>query len=631
MPGLAKGLLNIGAFVEGGVIQDDNGGRGQLVMHYEEGQTLTQWLRAYPQPTEEDLREIFIPVLDGLREVHHQSYLHRDVKPGNIYIRDDGRPMLIDFGSAWQALGDRSRSLSIILSEGYAAKEQYSRKGNQGAWTDLYGIGATLWRAVSGQDPASAIDRSEAREEGQPDPLRPALEIGQGRYSENLLEAIDWALAYLPSERPQTVKAFQQKLLIPTAPIIKPGLEKAFQKELLIPTAPVIKPGLEKAFQKELLIPTAPVIKPGLELVIPVIKPGLELFIPVSEQPSIADSASSFKPEVASAAKSISEKEDEVTELPTPNPVIDGGAEPASEFDDELEKRISRTLLFLALVIPIVGVIAQKEWKWAYPSSFSASVPTPAKAGPVFRDTLRDGTPGPAMVVIPEGDFMMGSPSDEIDRSPSESSRRVQINTFAIGQYEVTFEEYDRFCAATKRKKPSDDNWGRGQRPVINVSWNDAIAYTQWLSEQMGQTYRLPTEAEWEYAARAGTTTPFWTGSCVDTDLANYNGSRGYGSPDCGAKTGVYRKKTQPVGTYSANAWGLHDTMGNVYEWTCSPYDKNYDGLEQRCSKKDVVGSFSVRGGSWDSRPAWLRSAERLWFKPTDLANQLGFRLAKSL
>ncbi len=221
-----------------------------LVMHYEEGQTLAQWLRAYPQPTEEDLRDIFIPVLDGLREVHNRNYLHRDIKPGNIYIRNDGRPMLIDFGSARQALGDRSHSLSIILSEGYAAKEQYSRKGNQGPWTDVYGIGATLWRAISGQDPASAADRSEARDEGQPDPLRPATEIGQGRYSENLLQAIDWALAYLPAERPQTVREFQKKLLSTTHPVTRPEPEPDPE----LPKAVSEKPdALEKRIQKTLL------------------------------------------------------------------------------------------------------------------------------------------------------------------------------------------------------------------------------------------------------------------------------------------------------------------------------------------------------------------------------------------
>jgi len=206
----------------------------------------------------------------------------------------------------------------------------------------------------------------------------------------------------------------------------------------------------------------------------------------------------------------------------------------------------------------------------------------------------------------------------------------VRVASFAMGQYEVTFEEYDRFCAATGREKPDDNGWGRGQRPVINVDRNDAMAYADWLSKQTGKHYRLPTEAEWEYAARAGTTTPFWTGRCVTTDQANYNGNDGYSSPDCGAKTGVYRQKTQPVGSFQPNPWGLYDTMGNVLEWTCSAYDQDYGGAEQRCAKKDTTTSL-LRGGAWFTQPAWVRSADRHMFMAASLFFDLGFRLARSL
>ena len=115
----------------------------------------------------------------------------------------------------------------------------------------------------------------------------------------------------------------------------------------------------------------------------------------------------------------------------------------------------------------------------------------------------------------------MGSLANELSREADERPHRVRVDGFAMGQYEVTFEEYDRFCAATGREKPDDESWGRGRRPVIYVDWNDAMAYAEWLSQQTGKQYRLPTEAEWEYAARAGTTTPFWTGRCVNTDQAN--------------------------------------------------------------------------------------------------------------
>ncbi|MDG4595440.1 MAG: SUMF1/EgtB/PvdO family nonheme iron enzyme [Candidatus Contendobacter sp.] len=273
------------------------------------------------------------------------------------------------------------------------------------------------------------------------------------------------------------------------------------------------------------------------------------------------------------------------------------------------------------------------------PSPFRPSVPQEAPAegsrpqpGQVFRDTLSDGTRGPALVVIPAGEFQMGSPADEPGHRGNEDQHSVRVARFAMGQYEVTFEEYDRFCATTGREKPGDAGWGRGQRPVINVDWRGVVAYAEWLSQQTGKQYRLPTEAEWEYAARAGTTTPFWTGRCVTTDQANYNGNYGYyGSPDCGAKTGVYRQKTQPVGSFKPNPWGLYDTMGNVWEWTCSGYDQKYGGAEQECSIEDTSGPRVLRGGSWADGPLVLRSAARDWTNPRGWNNDAGFRLARTL
>ena len=242
---------------------------------------------------------------------------------------------------------------------------------------------------------------------------------------------------------------------------------------------------------------------------------------------------------------------------------------------------------------------------------------SPLKPFTVFRDRLRDGSDGPAMIVIPAGEFWMGSPESEEGRNDDERRHRVKIERpFAVGQYAVTFDEYDRFCAATGQWKPEDAGWGRGNRPVINVSWYNALDYTKWLLAHTGQAYRLPTEAEWEYAARAGTETALWWGDHITKYQANYE---------------LNHNGTVPVDWFQPNPWGLYQIHGNVWEWTGSCYDENYGGAEMQCTDNNEGGPLAVRGGSWVDRPGRVRSANRDGGTPTDRNSGVGFRLARSL
>ena len=249
------------------------------------------------------------------------------------------------------------------------------------------------------------------------------------------------------------------------------------------------------------------------------------------------------------------------------------------------------------------------------PAKVRPSVPRRKVSKKVFRDTLRDGTKGPEMVKIPAGSFRMGDIQGG-GASDEKPVHRVSVRAFAIGKYEVTFAEFDKFAEATGRMKPLDLGWGRGNLPVINVSWHSAVAYAKWLSQQTGHSYRLPTEAEWEYAARAGTTTKYWWGNEIGTNKANCY--------QCGSSFDY----TAPVGSFKANPFGLYDTVGNIWEWTCSEYNDTYQGSEKVC--KNNASAFVLRGGSWNDKPESSRSASRYWLMSIIGLRDYGFRLVRT-
>ena len=256
----------------------------------------------------------------------------------------------------------------------------------------------------------------------------------------------------------------------------------------------------------------------------------------------------------------------------------------------------------------------------------SATTPPNRAVGTVFRDALKGGDEGPEMVVLPTGSFRMGSPSGEAGRGSDEGPlRTVTIgNRIAMGRYEVTFADYDRFVLATGRASPDDWGWGRGNRPVINVSQEDAQAYAVWLSAQTGKRYRLPSEAEWEYAARAGTRTRYSWGDEIGVNRANCDG--------CGSEWDD--EQTAPVGRFAANAFGLFDMHGNVWEWVADCWHDNYEGAPTDGSAWTsgcVSNSAVVRGGSWHSYPRNLRAALRREVWPSNRYTDSGFRLVQDL
>ena len=265
-------------------------------------------------------------------------------------------------------------------------------------------------------------------------------------------------------------------------------------------------------------------------------------------------------------------------------------------------------------------------------------------AGQVFRDRLKDDSLGPEMVMIPAGRFKMGDIQGGGDDN-EQPVHSVSVQPFALGKYELTNAEFVRFLNSVNRRGTKQQPWfethaedsdspiigsvghfrvesGYDKHPVVEVSWYGASAYMEWLSQQTGHEYRLPTEAEWEYAARAGTTTKYWWGNDIGSNNANCRKN----------KCGDSFDNTAPVGSFAANPFGLYDTAGNVWEWTCSPYKAPYDGTEITCISKNNAnnyGRFVLRGGAWGNYATGTRSAYRNNNVPTYRGGNYGFRPAR--
>src|SRR5215471_18541349 len=281
------------------------------------------------------------------------------------------------------------------------------------------------------------------------------------------------------------------------------------------------------------------------------------------------------------------------------------------------QMRILATPICIAVLTALSGSACGQDRDADSTRDLSHSRQQPSmEPGEVFRDC----EDCPELVVVPPGDFVMGSGDTPYEKPEHPIS---VPHPFAIGRTEVTFAEWDQCADAGACKiRPDDHGWGRGSQPVINVSWEDTKQYLAWLSRRTGQQYRLPTEAEWEYAARAGTKTPFWWGKDVGTGRAQCEG--------CGSPSG---RQTSPGGSFRPNGFGLYDTVGNAAEWVEDCWNDNY-----RNAPKDGSAWTSgdchlrvLRGGNFTSKPNDARSAARFRYDSDVRYYANGFRIVRDL
>jgi len=193
-----RNIVRVSRFME-------KNGTAYIVMDYEEGVPLSRYLMRCKRLSEVEVKNVFRPILRGLAHIHEKDYLHRDIKPANIYLRQKGTPVLLDFGAARQALNHHGRSITNLGTHGYAPIEQFTTQERQGSWSDIYGVGATIYHSITGSSPITALDRVAALQAGRRDPMMPATAVGKKKYSKELLQSVDWMLGVRANDRPQSV------------------------------------------------------------------------------------------------------------------------------------------------------------------------------------------------------------------------------------------------------------------------------------------------------------------------------------------------------------------------------------------------------------------------------------------
>lgn len=629
-------------------------GSAYMFMEFERGEALSDLLERRGTLPYEELAPIVAALLDGLARVHAANILHRDIKPANILIRADGSPVFIDFGAARNATSSGETSIFTTYTPCYAAIEQYDPSGQQGPWTDLYALGATLYRAVTGITPRSASQQLlEPRQE-------PAATLARGRYPDHFLQAIDRACALRPEDRPRSVSEWRQQLFDTGAgdqPTIVLPRVSATAPTRLIPTPAVAQtarstPGVPATGGPPTPAEQAP--SPSGHhrwrwlLVISTLcaTVGAAAWLWWSERP--LDRPAPGPTPIAP------------TPVPTPSP----GPEPTAAPRHSPTPRPGPTATPSPTATPV-----------PIPRPTTAPIATLAPVAPAiaritpgqrFTETLRSGGTGPTMIGIPPGDILMGSPADEPGRQPDERLHQARLaEPVAMSETEITIGQFRAFTQATGYRTEADRvgaclrldeagvalvadlslSWEHPgypvteQHPVACVTWNDAFAYTEWLSAQTGRHYRLPTELEWEYAARAMTTSSrFWGDDPnMACDHANLADETVLHDTDARQRIAGARVTCSdghvhaaPVGSHAANPFGLRDMIGNLAEWTCSVYDSSYGGGQARChDPREQAGPapMVLRGGAWLSAPDLARSAARDGMPSNLSLNTIGFRV----
>ena len=586
-----------------------------IIMECLEGEDLDTLLAREGALPFERVHLLLAPIGAALQYAWDKHKLvHRDIKPGNVFVTSKGEVKLLDFGIAARA---RSSASSIGLeapassgTAGYRAPEAGTHASQPGQALDVYAVAVMIYQMVEGRMPFDGM-RSAGHEPSKPEAL-----------NERQWHALKEGFAYDPAQRPPSVAALLAALAGAPGPT---------------PTELAQRQAAARVEEETRLAQLAALRKADAQAAM------------AAQQAKERLRREHEAREKSQAEEAKRERKEVLRQLLLQRREAD--ADQARLAKEEQNRRALQARAAAAYR-------SEQERARTEPASrkqaeIEAQLPLPdspvADPEGVLRDRFLDGSGrGPELVLIPTGRFQMGSTELERQRALEAGAKKAWVaretpqhwvgveRAVAMGRYPVTVGEWRAFVRASGWQAQGAVNWAAPgfqqteAHPVVGVTWHDAQLYVIWLSAQTGQVYRLPSEAEWEYACRAGTRTAFSFGDEIDTSLANYDGNYSYN----GSPKGEYRLGSSRCGEFAPNPWGLFDMHGNVWEWVQDVVHDNYEGAPITAQALEEGGDQSrrvLRGGAWSYSPRYLRSALRNGFSATLSNDIVGFRVLREL
>lgn len=617
-----------------------------IIMECLEGQDLDAWLAEHGKATPAQVEQMLRPVAQALQYAWDKHRLvHRDIKPGNVFLTRSGEIKLLDFGIASRARStgtDLGMSAPNAGTAGYRAPEAGTSEGTPRPQVDVYAVAIMIYQLLEGRMPF------DGQATALLEPVKP------GALNARQWEVLERGFANRAGERPESVGELLDALL----EAAQPGADEAAQREA------ARKAERAAAHQQEREERAAREARSRADAI-------ARAEEDEQRRRKEAELAARLKAEALAAAqekarqdqlrreqekqrKLQAEQEAKERKERLRQQLVarrDADALKARQAEEEHQRKLAQFKAEAAYRAEQER--HRKEQAARKAAELAALLPSAtspvADAEGVLRDRFADGSGvGPDLVLIPTGRFQMGSNEHEHKIAVKAGAQKAWMDrelpahwvgidySFAMGRYPVTVGEWRAFAKDTGWQSKLDVDWQHPgfvqdeRHPVVCVSWHDAQLYLRWLSEKTGQEYRLPSEAEWEYACRAGTRTAFSFGDQVTPEHANYDGQFTYND---GPKGGSHGGTTR-VGSYQPNPWGLFDMHGNVWEWTQDTAHDNYIGAPADGSAWEQGGDQArriLRGGAWLYQPRYLRSALRNGYSALLANDVVGFRVARKL